>query len=364
MSDAPRKLTEGGQSLWLDNIRKSLLTSGALERYARELFVTGLTSNPSILEKAIAETEEYDDAIRQAADRGITDPEELVFALAQQDLVAAADLFRPVFDATGGRDGYVSIEVSPGLVRDPDGTVAMGRRLHAQFDRPNVLVKVPGTPECLPAIEALIADGVPVNVTLLFSADQYRAAADAYLRGIERRRDAGVPLAVGSVASVFVSRWDVAADTRLPEELHGKLGLAVVQGVYADYRNLLAGGRWRALEAAGALPQRALWASTSTKDPNLPDTYYLGRLVAPGTVDTVPEPTLLAFADHGEVGDLLEPDPEAARRALDEIEAAGVDAGALAQELQDKGAEAFSASWSKLLERVQERTTALVGAGR
>jgi len=358
----PQQLRDAGQSIWLDNIRKGLLKSGELARYIRELFVTGLTSNPAILEKAISGSAEYDDAIREHLAAGVTSAEDLVFALALEDLVAAADLFRPVFDATGGVDGYVSVEVSPDLAHDAPGTVEAGKALFAEADRPNVLIKVPGTPEGLVAIEELIAEGIPVNVTLLFSTAHYLAAAEAFLRGIERRERGGRPPAVGSVASVFVSRWDTNADPRLPQDLHGHLALATVQKTYAAYESLLASARWQTLAAGGAIPQRLLFASTSTKDPSLPDTYYLGRLAAPGTIDTVPEPTLLAFADHGVVCDLLPPDPVTADEVLAKVEAAGVDVDALAADLQADGAKAFSQAWATLFGCIGDKIALLEAA--
>src|SRR5438128_3534557 len=306
--NAPKQLHDAGQSIWLDNIRKGLIAEGTLARYIAELSVTGVTSNPTILEKAISGGDEYDAAIRAHVAAGVTDPEELVFELALEDLVAGADLLRPVFDATGGGDGYVSVEVSPDLAHDAQGTISAGRALFAKADRPNVMIKVPGTSAGFIAVEELIALGIPLNVTLLFSPGHYLGAADAYLRGIERRAAAGRSLAVGSVASVFVSRWDAATDPRIPEEHRSSLGIAMVQKTFAVYRDLLATDRWQVLAAGGALAQRPLWTSTSTKDPSLPDTYYVGRLAAPGTVDAIPEPTLLALADHGAVCDLLEPD--------------------------------------------------------
>lgn len=357
--NALQQLHHAGQSVWLDNIRKDLLTTGTLARYIAEYAVSGVTSNPTILEKAISGSADYDDAIRAHLGRGVNPSEELVFALALEDLVAAADLLRPIFDATRGADGYVSVEVSPGLAYDADGTVAAGRALFLQADRPNVLIKVPGTRPGLVAVEELVAAGVPVNVTLLFSSAQYLEAAEAYLRGIERRAAEDLPLLVGSVASVFVSRWDAAADPRVPAEQRSKLGIAAVQKTYATYSRLLASDRWRRLAAGGALPQKVLWASTSTKDPSLPDTYYLGRLAAPATVDTVPEPTLLAFAEHGVVCDLLQPDEAAADDILAEVTKAGIDIDALAADLQAKGAEAFSASWSALLACIDTKVKAL-----
>lgn len=357
--NALQQLHQAGQSIWLDNIRKDLLTTGTLSRYVDDFAVTGVTSNPTILERAISGSPDYDDAVRARLDLGVTRPEDLVFALALEDLVAAADLLRPVFDATAGADGYVSVEVSPDLAYDAEGTIEAGRALFAQADRPNVLIKVPGTAPGVAAVEELIAAGVPVNVTLLFSSAQYLEAAGAYVRGIERRLAAGLSVAVGSVASVFVSRWDAAADPRLPDTQRAKLGIAAVQKTYAAYCELLASDRWRQLADAGALPQKVLWASTSTKDPGLPDTYYLGRLAAPATVNTVPEPTLLAFAEHGAVCDLLQPDEAAADAVLAAIAQAGIDIDGLAGDLQAQGAEAFSASWAALLACVARKVTAL-----
>lgn len=359
--NALQHLHDAGQSVWLDNIRKDLLTTGTLARYLSEYAVTGVTSNPTILEQAISGSADYDDAIRARRALGSYDPEELVFALALEDLVAAADLLRDVFDATGGGDGYMSVEVSPDLAHDAAGTVAAGRALFAASERPNVLIKVPGTPAGVVATEELIALGIPVNVTLLFSPTHYLDAAGAYLRGLERRRAQSLPLAVGSVASVFVSRWDRAADPDLPAELRGKLGVAAVQKTFAAYTELMASERWRRLAAAGALPQRVLWASTSTKDPSLPDTYYLGRLAAPGTVNTVPEPTLLAFAEHGAVCDLLQPDEAAADEVIARVGEEGVEFDALAGRLQSQGAEAFSESWATLLECIERKTASLAG---
>ena len=355
-------LTDAGQSIWLDNIRKALISEGILEGYIRDLGVTGVTSNPTILEKAVADGAGYDDAIRDLLANGITAPEAIAFAIALDDLGAAADLLRPVFEATGGLDGYVSIEVPPDLLDDPDGTVAAGERLFAQANRPNVMIKVPGTAHGLRALETLISEGIPVNVTLLFSAEQYEKTAQAYLRGLDRRRAEGKPLAVGSVASVFVSRWDAATDPRIPAEHRGSLGVHMMQRIYAAYRRLLDSERWHELAADGALPQRVLWASTSTKDPDLPDTYYLGKLAAPGTVNTVPELTLLAYADHGSSAGPLAPDVAHADNVIAGIERHGVDTEALAAELQAQGAAAFSASWNSLLDRLSLAAGRLDGA--
>lgn len=350
-------LHQAGQSLWLDSINRKLLESGTLARYIEELAVRGLTSNPTILGHAMAASAEYDDALRRHLAAGLTDPQELVYAVAFEDLRAAADLFRPAWETSEGTDGYVSVEVPPGLAHDVERTVEVARRLHEQADRPNVLVKVPGTPAGLTAMERLVADGIGINVTLLFSPTHYLQTADAYLRALERRAAASLPLDVPSVASVFVSRWDAAADPLLPAALHGRLGLAMTQKVYAAHRMLLGEQRWQDLAAAGAKPQRPLWASTSTKDPAFPDTYYLGRLAAPATIDTVPEATLLAFADHGGPVELMAPDAAAAEACIAEVTAHGVDVDALGQSLQRQGAKAFEADWAALLEAVAAKVT-------
>ncbi len=357
--NAPRILHETGQRLWLDNITKALIDSGTLAQYINELSITGVTSNPTILEKAISGGSDYDEAIASALTSGQMRIEEIVFTVALHDLVAAADLLRATFDASGGTDGYVSVEVSPDLVDDAPGTIEAGRALFAQADRPNVLIKVPGTSAGLVAIEELIADGIPVNVTLLFSPSHYENAAKAYLRGIERRRVAGLPLAVGSVASVFVSRWDAAADPHLPTDLQGRTALAVMAQTLARYEEILSGAHWRTLAELGALPQKLLWASTGTKNPSLPDTYYLERLAARGTINTIPEPTLLAFADHGVVGDLLAPDVNAALALLEQVNAAGVNIEALGTRLQTDAASAFQASWADLLACLERKVDQL-----
>lgn len=354
------ELHRAGQSLWLDAISRRLLTSGTLARYIADDAVTGLTSNPTILAHSMSAGRDYDDLVRTHLDAGISDPQDLVYACALDDLRAAADLLRPVWDATGGVDGWVSLEVPPELAADTAGTVEAAHALHRRAQRPNLFVKVPGTPAGVPAIEELIAAGVPVNVTLLFSADQYGAVAEAYLRGLERRVRAGEPPDVASVASLFVSRWDRAADPLLPRELHGRVGVAVMQLAMVAHEELLAWPRWGALAAAGARPQRLLWASTSTKDPDLPDTYYVGRLAAPGTVNTMPEKTLLAVADHGRFDGTLRPDAAAARAVLDDAAAHGVDPYALAANLQAQGARAFVADWAHLLDTMRDKAESLV----
>lgn len=350
--NATRILHEAGQSLWLDNITRELLDSGELERYVMDYTITGLTSNPSIFDKAIG-SGVYDDAIRDAASRGLSG-EDLFFELAVEDLQRAADIFRPIHEATDGVDGWVSLEVSPTLAYDTDATVREAKALHARAGRDNLFIKIPGTSEGLAAIEECIAAGVPVNVTLLFSAEQYLAAADAYLRGVERRLERGLDPAVGSVASVFMSRWDVAVADRVPDELKDRLALAVGMKTYAAYRSLLDSDRSQRLANAGARAQRLLWASTSTKDPAASDTLYVHGLGAPFTVNTIPGETLKAFADHGEVGDPLSADGGDAAETLARFAAAGIDVDALATDLQTKGAESFVSSWNDLLAVIEK----------
>ncbi len=363
MANSAQLLHAKGQSLWLDSINRVMLRSGDLARYVDELAVTGLTSNPTILGHAMAGSAEYNSSLRAHLDAGVIDPQDLVYAAALEDLAEAADLFRSAWERTEGGDGYVSLEVPPDLAYDAGATVALARRLHAEARFPNLLVKIPGTPQGLVAMEETVAAGIGVNVTLLFSSSQYLGTAEAYLRALERRQQAGEALDVPSVASIFVSRWDRAADPLLPAGMHGRLGVAVAQKVYAAYRGLLAGDRWRALADAGARPQRVLWASTSTKDPALPDTYYVERLAAPDTIDTMPEKTLLAFADHGTVGALLEPDLAGAEAAVAEVAAHGLDVDALAESLQRQGARAFSADWVALLDAIAAKADRLRNRG-
>jgi transaldolase len=351
-------LHSAGQSLWLDSISRTMLRSGALSRYVSEFAVTGLTSNPTILGHAMAASEDYDASLRRAVSEGVTDPQDIVFVVALEDLRKAADLFRPTWEATGGRDGYVSVEVPPDLAYEATATAALARRLHDQAALPNLLVKIPGTPPGLTAMEEAVVAGVGVNMTLLFSDTHYLQSAEAYLRALERRHAAGQALDIPSVASVFVSRWDTAADPLLPRELHGKLGLAMSQKVYSSYQALLAGERWQVLEAAGARPQRVLWASTSVKDPALPDTYYVGSLALPDTIDTVPEKTLLAFADHGTLEGVLKPNYGAAERVIAAVAAEGLDVDALGGFLQHQGTNSFVADWSALLEAISARVAA------
>jgi len=350
---ATETLHERGQSLWLDNITRSLLDDGTIQKYIDSYSVTGLTSNPSIFDKAIG-SGGYDDAIRSRAGAGLS-AEELFFELAIEDLRRAADLFLPVHERTDRVDGWVSLEVSPLLAYDTAQTVAAAKSLSARAGRSNLFIKIPGTPEGLPAITEAIAAGVPVNVTLLFSADQYLAAADAYLKGVERRIAGGLNPAVGSVASVFMSRWDVAVAKEVPADLQDQLALAVGLDVYRAYRRLLDSDRFQRLESDGARTQRLLWASTSTKDPAAPDTLYVHGLAAPFTINTMPDTTLKAFFDHGQVGDPLPADGGDADAMLARFTAAGVDLGELATQLQRDGAKAFVDSWSELLERIKEQ---------
>ncbi len=357
-----RELHDLGQSLWLDNITRGLLTSGTLERYIRDFAVTGLTSNPTIFDHAIEKGGFYDDAIRDKALAGKSG-EALFFELALEDLTRAADLFRPIHDATGGVDGWVSLEVSPLLADDTAATIEAAARLNARAQRPNLFIKIPGTRAGIPAIEESIFAGVPVNVTLLFSREQYVAAAEAYMRGIERRIAAGRDPAVGCVASIFVSRWDVAVQDKVGEALRNRLGIAIAMRTYKAYRDLLAAPRWRKLAQAGARPQRLLWASTGTKDPAAPDVLYVEALAAPDTIDTLPEKTLLAFADHGKVKGPMRPDGGDAEAVLAQFARAGVDHGALAAELQREGAAAFAKSWRDLLDRIASKVGAPKEAG-
>ena len=351
-------LHDFGQSLWLDNITRSLLDSGTLARYIREFNITGLTSNPTIFEHAIGKSDAYDADIARKTGEGKSG-EALFFELALDDLRRAADLFRPAFDATDGVDGWVSLEVSPLLANDAAKTIAAAAHLHALASRPNLYIKIPGTPEGCVAIEESIFAGVPINVTLLFSCAQYQAAAEAYLRGIERRMDAGLSPQVSCVASLFVSRWDVSANKTLPEALHNQLGIAVAAQTYSAYRELLASPRWQKLAAAGAGVQRLLWASTGTKDPSAPDTLYLDALAAPDTINTIPEKTLFAFADHGTVQQTLTDDASGADAILATCRKAGIDPDALAERLQREGAGSFSESWKSLLEHVADKAHAL-----
>ena len=349
-----QKLHQLGQRLWLDNISRPLLTSGTLARYIAELSVTGLTSNPTIFEQAIAASGVYDEDIKRLAALGESD-EGIFFQLALNDLRRAADLFRPLFDASDGRDGWVSLEVSPLLAHDVEGTIRAAAALHASAARPNLFIKIPGTVEGIAAIEQSIYTGIPINVTLLFSREHYLVAADAYMRGLERRLAAGMTVQVESVASLFVSRWDSAVKDRAAAAFHNRLGIAIAMRTYRSYRELLASERWKKLAAAGAGPQRLLWASTGTKDPAAPDTLYVEALAAPDTINTIPEKTLLAFADHGDLGATLPLDGGYADNVLEEFRREGIVDEALAAQLQTEGVAAFAKSWSGLLTRIAEK---------
>lgn len=355
---ATQALHDLGQSLWLDNITRELLNSGTLKRYIDELAVTGLTSNPTIFDQAIKNSAMYDtDIVRP--EQAAAAPEDLFFELALADLKRAADLFRPVFDRTDGVDGWVSLEVSPLLAYDTGRTLAAAQDLHRRGGKPNLFIKIPGTPEGLPAIEAAIFAGVPVNVTLLFSREQYLAAADAYLRGVERRIEAGLNPAVASVASVFVSRWDVAVSKKVPADLVNRLGIAIGQRTYRAYRDLLASARFQRVANAGARAQRLLWASTGTKDPKASDILYVKALAAPFTVNTMPEGTLRAFGEHGEVGEPMAPDGGDGEAVLARFKTAGIDVEALARQLQTEGAASFVKSWDDLMGLVASKRQAM-----
>jgi transaldolase len=350
-----------GQSLWLDNITRDLLTSGTLQRYIDELSVTGLTSNPTIFDHAIKNSTAYDAAIRNKHSEGKSE-EELFFDLALEDLTRAADRFRPIYERSNGVDGWVSLEVSPLLAHDTASTLAAAKSLHARAGRPNLLIKIPGTQEGLPAIEEAIFAGVPINVTLLFSREQYVAAAEAFLRGIERRIDAGLQADVGSVASVFVSRWDAAVAGTVPAALNNRLGIAIAKRTYKAYRDLLGSPRWQRIYNAGARPQRLLWASTGTKDPKASDVLYIKALAAPFTVNTMPEGTLKALADHGEISEIMAADGGEGEAVLDQFAKADVDVDALAVRLQDEGAKSFVTSWNELMGVIASKSATLAQA--
>lgn len=347
-----------GQSIWLDNITRDLLDSGTLKRYIDELSVTGLTSNPTIFDQAIKGSSAYDAGIRDGLARGKSG-EALFFDVALSDITRAADLFRPVNERTNGVDGWVSLEVSPLLAYDTASTLVAAKDLFARAGRPNLFIKIPGTKEGLPAIEEAIFAGVPINVTLLFSREQYLAAADAFLRGIERRIDAGLNPYVGSVASLFISRWDVAVSNKVPEELRNQLGIAIAQRTYAAARELLTSPRWQRIYNAGGRPQRLLWASTGTKDPQASDVLYVKSLAAPFTVNTMPESTLKALATHTELGANMAADGGDAEAVLARFAKAGIDVDALAAQLQDEGAKSFVKSWNDLMAQLASKSDAL-----
>lgn len=353
-----KNLHDLGQSLWLDNITREILDNGTLRRYIEQFSITGLTSNPTIFDEAIGKTAAYDKGIRQKAAAGMSG-EDLFIELALEDLRRAADLFRPEFDRTSGIDGWVSMEVSPLLADDTRGTIDAALRIHKQADRPNLYVKIPGTAAGVPAIEAAVFAGVPINVTLLFSREQYLKVADAYMRAIERRIAAGLDPKVNSVASVFVSRWDRAVADQVPAELSNRLGIAIMQRTYRAHCELIAGARWKMLEAKGARKQRMLWASTGTKDPKAPPGLYVEALAAPDTVDTMPEKTLMAFAENGKLRGVMAPDGGDAEDTLARFARAGIDVDALAARLQADGAASFVKSWTELMKRIAEKSAAL-----
>lgn len=344
-----------GQSIWLDNITRDLLDTGALKRDIDELSLTGLTSNPTIFYQAIKNSRAYDADISRKFSEGKS-AEAIFFELALEDLTRAADLFRPIYDRSNGVDGWVSLEVSPLLAYDSSRTLAAAKELHARAQRPNLLIKIPGTREGLPAIEEAIFCGIPINVTLLFSVEQYLAAAEAFLRGIERRMEAGLNPKVGSVASVFISRWDAAARGKIPSELNNKLGIAIAMRTYKAARNFLTLPRWHRIYNAGALPQRLLWASTGTKDPNASEVLYVKSLAAPFTVNTMPEATLKALANQSHLGSILPADGGDCEEALSRFVAAGIDLDAMAAQLQDEGTKSFIKSWNELLSVVDSKS--------
>jgi transaldolase len=347
-----------GQSLWLDNITRNLLRTGGLRRYISEFSITGLTSNPTIFDHAIKNSSDYDDAIRSKIAQGES-TEKLFFGLALEDLTQAADLFRPVYDRTCGVDGWVSLEVSPLLAHDTALTIAAAKDLHMRAQRPNIMIKIPGTPQGLPAIEQAIFAGVPINITLLFSDDQYMAAANAFMRGIERRIEAGLTPDIRSVASIFISRWDVAVSGKVPQGLNDRLGIAMAKRAYKVYRELLSSPRWMRAYNAGARPQRLLWASTGTKDPKVSDVLYIKSLAAPFTVNTMPESALQAFADHGDIGPALPVEGGDAEHELAEFARERIDVELLANQLQEEGAKSFVKSWNELMSVIDSKSAVL-----
>jgi transaldolase len=355
---ATHQLHDAGQSLWLDNITRALLTGGGLKTYIDAFSITGLTSNPTIFDHAIKSGTDYDAALREKTASGKSG-EALFLELALEDVSAAADLFRPIHDATNRVDGWASLEVSPRLAYDTASTVATAKELHARAGRPNVFIKIPGNADGVPAIEEAVFAGVPINVTLLFSREQYLASAHAYIRGLERRVAAGLNADVPSVASLFVSRWDVKVAGKVRAAAHGQLGIAMAKRTYKAYRDLLASDRWLRLLNVGARSQRLLWASTGTKDPDLSDVFYIESLAAPHTVNTMPDRTLLALADHGDIGAMLPRDGGDAEEVLDRFTQAGLDLAALAADLQREGAAAFVKSWDELLACIAEKSATL-----
>jgi transaldolase len=350
-----RSLAAFGQSAWLDSISRKLLDTGTLAHYIKDVGITGLTSNPSILAHAIGHSEDYDQALRRFEAEGVLDPEEMVYELAIVDLTDAAKLLHGAWEASGGRDGFISIEVPPEYANSMPETISWARRLRSRFTLENVLVKVPGTAAGAQAIRDLIADGIGINVTLLFGVEHYVAAATAFLDGLELRQRAGLSLDVPSVASVFVSRWDSAANPKLPAELKQQTGLAIMQGIWAAHQQILATDRCQALCSGADRMQRVLWASTSTKDPDFPDTFYVSALAAPGTVNTMPEATLLAYDDHGEMDPIFDNALERSQETCGRLAAAGLNLEELAAELQVEGAKSFTDDWNTLLDLVAQK---------
>jgi len=349
-----RQLHDLGQSIWLDNISRAILDDDTLLRYIEKLYVTGLTSNPLIFDKAIKHGTDYDLSIAELLARGKSG-EELFFELALQDLRRAADLFEPVFRASDGADGFVSLEISPLLANDTEGSIAAAVDLHAQAGRDNLFIKIPGTAAGIPAIEGAIYRGVPVNVTLLFSREQTLAASEAWMRGIERRIADGLEPNIDSVVSLFVSRWDVAVAGKVSAALNNSLGIAIAQRTWKAWCDLRQSSRWRKLIAAGGRPQRLLWASTGTKDPHASDTLYVESLAAPDTINTMPENTLLAFADHGRLDRSILDNGGDCEAVIERFNAAGIDDRLLADQLQRDGAETFVQSWRDSLAQIDRK---------
>ncbi len=350
-----------GQTIWLGNITRGILDDGTLRRYIDELAVTGLTSNPTIFDEAIGASTLYDKSIQQKARAGLSG-ETLFVDLALEDLRRAADLFRPVFERTGGIDGWVSMEVSPLIANDTKATIEAAKHIHRLADRPNLYVKIPGTPEGVPAIEEAIFAGVPITVTLLFSREQYLAIAQAYMRGLARRIAAKLDPRVSSVASLFISRWDRAVSGKVPAELVNRLGIAIAGRTYRAHCDLIASKRWRDLAAAGALKQRMLWASTGVKDPKASQTLYVEALAASETIDTMPEKTLLTYAKEGKLGAAMRPDGGDAEQVLARFAGAGIDVDALAAQLQSEGAQSFVKSWRELMQSLLDKSKALAAS--
>ena len=361
------RLAEYGQSVWIDFLSRDLIRNGELERRMRDDAVVGVTSNPTIFQKAISSGAAYDEQLREVLEVE-RDPKEIFLRLAIKDVEDALDLLRPVWDGGSGQDGYVSLEVDPNLASDTAGTIEEAQRLHETIDRPNLFVKIPATKAGLPAIEEMIARGRSINVTLIFSLERYAEVAEAYIRGLERLAEAGGdPGKVASVASFFVSRVDTETDRRLDElgghdELKGKLAIANAKLAYQRYKEIFAGNRWEALSSRGATTQRCLWASTSTKNPDYKDTLYVDELIGPETVNTMPLETIRAFQDHGIVADTLEADLDEARQVFADLEAAGVDYDDVTGTLEREGVQKFSDSFDELLGGIRAKRTELAVA--